>query len=158
MSTRDSAIPALTICPKNGSIRISGNPAVLAGGMAQDQAVAALATLFCSSVDHKNGYEWFTYGGVSFGGEPCGFGLCFHEGRLTQLSFGVSLPGTKLEGGWPTQEAIDEEIAFVRRELARQLDRPFRSGEERFPWGVAWSQFDPKGFQASAGVRYDTHA
>ena len=70
------------------------------------------------------------------------------------VAMGVSLPGAPLEDGWPTQAAIDAEVAFMRRILATALGRKLTGGLARFDWGEAWARFDPKGFMASSGIRY----
>jgi hypothetical protein len=147
-------VPALAIVPNDGSLRIEGCPVVICRNLSREEAAAGLSQFYRSQTDHGNGYEWLVFGGVSFGGRPCGFSLCFHRGRLTQVHWGVSLPNAPQAGGWPTREAIDAEIAFVRGILQQSLGRSFVSGEERFPWGIVWATFDSKGFQASAGVRY----
>ena len=55
-----------------------------------------------------------------------------------------------MEGGWPTRDAIDKEVAFVRDILARGgLIR-------KFGWGEVWSGYDAKSFIASNGLRYRT--
>ena len=149
-----TATAALSINPVDGSVHIAGCPFVLAKGVAKAVAAEQLSQFYRSKIDHRNGYEWMFFQGAAFGAQPCGFGLCFHDGRLTELHFGVSLPDAPLEDGWPTREAIDQEISFVRGELARQCARTFQSGLEHFSWGVVWAQFDEKGGQASAGVRY----
>jgi hypothetical protein len=64
------------------------------------------------------------------------------------------LPNAKLDGGWPTREAINDEIAFVKEVFRDQLKRKFGDNTEQFKWGVAWSGFDSKGFKATAGIRY----
>jgi hypothetical protein len=151
-------LPALSISPDDGSARIAGCALVIAKGLARDVASEQLSRFYRSKIDHRNGYEWLYFHGVSFGAQPCGFGLCFHRGRLIEVHFGVSLPDAKLEEGWPTREASDQEIAFVRAELARQLARTFRTGLEHFSWGLVWSQYDEKGGQASAGLRYASSA
>jgi hypothetical protein len=148
------AAPAFSIGPDDGSVRIGGCSLVLAKGLAREVAAEQLSRFYRSKIDHRNGYEWLFFQGASFGAQPCGFALCFHLGHLTEIHFGVSLPDAKLEGGWPTREAIDREIAFVRRELASQCARTFQSGLEHFSWGIVWSQYDEKGGQATAGLRY----
>lgn len=142
--------------PADGSVRIAGCPLVLAKGLAKAVAAEQLSQFYRSHIDHRNGYEWLFFQGVSFGAYPCGFALCFHRGHFTEMHFGVALPGAKLEGDWPTREAIDQEISFVRGELTRQLAPPFQSGLEHFSWGRVWSQFDEKGGKATAGLRYDS--
>jgi len=66
----------------------------------------------------------------------------------------VSLPGATLEDGWPTQAAIDAEVAFMRRTLGAALGCKLSGGHAHFNWGEAWARFDPKGFMASSGIRY----
>ncbi|WP_129646275.1 hypothetical protein [Peristeroidobacter agariperforans] len=146
---------ALTISSSDGSIRIAGCPLVLAKGLRKDVAVAHLSQFHRSNTDHGYGYEWLYFQGTSFGMQPCALGLCFHLDHLTAMQFGVSLPNAVLEDGWPTRETIDQEISFIRKQLAKQLGRTFESGQERFSWGVVWSLFDAKGVQASAGLRYE---
>jgi hypothetical protein len=156
MNTSASAplFPALVIDPTNGSVCIDGCTLVIAAGLTKAMAAAGLSQFYHSNTDHKNGYEWLMFRGVRLGGRPAGFSLCFYLGKLTEIGLGASLPNAKSEGSWPTREAIDEEVAFMREELRHQLDRPFRSGQERFPWGVVWAEFDPTGFIASTGLRY----
>jgi hypothetical protein len=142
---------ALIIDPINGSVCIHGCTLVIAADLPKATAAAGLSQFYHRNTDHKNGYEWLMFRGVTFGGQPAGFSLCFYLSKLTEVSFGASLPNAKSEGGWPTREAIDEEVAFVHEELRCQLMRPFQSGPERFPWGVAWAEFDAKGFTPARG-------
>ncbi|AYG57823.1 hypothetical protein CCGE525_02610 [Rhizobium jaguaris] len=106
------------------------------------------------SRDLKNGYEWLQLRGLAFGKHPAGLSLCFHHGKLISSDWGVSLPGAPMEGGWPTQQAIDQEIAFVRRILTALFQTELTTGALEFSWGTVWSKFDPKGFLASHGIRY----
>jgi hypothetical protein len=101
------------------------------------------------SNDHGNGYAWLHLGGLTFGGPPAFLSLCFHNRRLTEASWAVQLAGATAEGGWPTREAIDDELAFVREALKTM---GLRTG--RTTWGEVWSTFDPKGFLAANGLRY----
>lgn len=149
-------MPSLSISAKDGSIHIEECALVITKGLVRDVAADKLSQFYVSNIDHKNGYEWLRFNGVSYGGQPCGFSLCFLHGEMAIMNFGVSLPNMKLEDGWPTRETIDQEISFVRKEMAKQLGRTFQYGPERFSWGVAWSSFDAKGVCASAGLRYET--
>jgi hypothetical protein len=105
-------------------------------------------------MDHHNGYVWDMFRGLKFIGYPCGIAVCFHFDRLTEIHFGVSLPGAGLENGWPTREAIDQEVEFVRSTLSDVFSVSFESGSQRFKWGEVWSMFDQRGFMASSGIRY----
>lgn len=109
-----------------------------------------VAQLVKSSRDHGNGFEWLYLTGLTFGGQPASVGLCFHLGRLEEASWSVQLPDAPMDGGWPTREAIDREVAFVRDALARA------GLNAKFDWGEVWSSFDSKGFIASNGLRYRT--
>ena len=140
--------------PSNGSATISALPLRLGKGLSRQEAAAALSSLLRMTRDHGNGSEWLSFHGVTFGNQPCGFALLFRHGSLTEIHFSVMLPGAEMEGGWPTRAAIDAELAFVRKELGSQLKASIGERESKFSWGVAWSMFDPKGFQASSGVRY----
>ena len=114
-----------------------------------------IAQLLQGSRDHGNGYEWLYLSGLTFGRRPASAGLCFHAGRLEQASWNVQLVDAPMESGWPTREAIDEEIAFVRGILARG-GLNIGDNPKKFHWGEAWSSFDAKGFLASNGLRYRT--
>ncbi|MBM3927437.1 MAG: hypothetical protein FJ335_03115 [Sphingomonadales bacterium] len=103
-----------------------------------------------SSRDHGNGFQWLYLARLTFGGQPASVGLCFRVERLERASWAVQLPDAPMEGGWPTREAIDSEVAFVRDALARE------GLNANFNWGEIWSSFDAKGFIASNGLRYRT--
>lgn len=147
-------LPALSIAPDDGVIRIQGLDQVIRPGLAKAVAMAAFAALYRAHIDYRNGYEWLAFHRVGFGGRPCGFSLCFHLGLLEQLHFGVSILGMKSPQGWPDRDASEREIVLVRGELRRQLQRDFRSGHEQFSWGAVWSVFDEKSYQASSGLHY----
>ena len=104
---------------------------------------------------HESGYAWLYLRGVTFGGQPASMGLCFHDGRLEQVSWSVQLPNASMQGDWPSREAIEEEISFVRGVLAGE-GMDIQNGAIEFPWGEVWSGFDAKGFLASNGLRYRT--
>lgn len=139
----------LSIDRDTGSIRI-GDVVLLESNQTKDLIEPKVATLLAGSRDHGNGYEWLDLRGLSFGGQPARLSLCFHDGRLEQASWGVRLTDAPMEGGWPTREAIDSELSFVRETLARDME--IYPG--RMPWGEVWSSFDAKGFMAANGLRY----
>lgn len=132
-------------CIRIGDVRLEP-------GQAKGEIEPRVAPLVGGSRDHGNGYEWLELRGLSFGGEAAALSLCFHDGRFEEASWSVQLPDAP--EGWPTREAIDAEIAFVRRILASQLDFDPAREEMRFAWGEVWSSLDPKGFLASNGLRY----
>lgn len=123
-------------------------------GMEQTNVERMLSAFHKDRTDHGNGYSWSQCKGLTLGAMPCGLSLGFRTGTLAEIHFGVVLPDVKLEGGWLTRKAIDQEIAFVRKILRDQLGRDFGDRPENFTWGIAWSGFDPKGFTATAGIRY----
>jgi hypothetical protein len=140
---------AIAIDPDTGDIRI-GDSVVLTPRQAFATIEAVVANWLTGSSDMGNGYAWLHLKGLTFGGHDAGLALCFHDGRFEQASWNVDLSGATQEEGWPTREAIDEEIAFVRRILA--ADMGLKTGG--MPWGEIWSSFDAKGFLASNGLRY----
>lgn len=144
----------IVINSSNGSLKLLDLGLVIRKGMERASVEAMLSQFPKSVVDHGNGYSWSSFNGLTFGSMPCGISLCFHHGALTEVHLGVVLPNRKFEHEWPTREASDQEIAFVRKVFHDQLKRRFRNKVEHFPWGVAWSMFDEKGFCASSGIRY----
>lgn len=132
-----------------GSIRI-GDAILLEPRQRIAAIESKIAGWLIGSRDMGNGYAWLSLNGLSFGGEPAGLALCFHDGRFEQASWNVDIPGATLDDGWPTREAIDAEIAFVRRVLADGMG--LRPGKTL--WGELWCDFDAKGFLASNGLRY----
>ena len=147
-------LPMFSFSPVDGSVQIEGCPTIINKGLSKDLAASSFSKFYRTSIDHRNGYEWLAFQGVSFGGHPCSFSLGFYMGQLEQIHFGVALPDANIERGWPTRETIDAEITFVRKILANTFARSFSSGQELFGWGGVWSVFDAKGIQASSGVRY----
>ena len=147
-------LAAIAFEPQDGSLRIEGCASALSAGMSKDQVLKDLSQFYQSGVDHKNGYEWLSFQGLSLSGYRCGLSVCFHANRLTEIHWGIALPDEALEGGWPTRESIEAEIQTMRQLLATEFGRTFRTGQERFPWGLVWCDFDAKGFHASSGIRY----
>ena len=121
----------------------------------KSEVEAQVLELVNGSRDHGNGYEWLYLAGLTFGDQPASLGLCFHGGRLKEVSWNVQLPNAPMVRDWPTREAIDEEVSFVRTFLAQEGLR-IGDSPNRFGWGEAWSSFDAKGFIASNGLRYRT--
>lgn len=144
---------AFSIEPEGGAIRL-GQCVRLTAFQRRRQVAPLVASWQIGERDFGNGYAWIDLGGLAFGGQPANVSLCFAFGRLEQASWGVRLPDAAPDGGWPTPEAIDEEIAFVRAELARQLGLASIGADSTFGWGVVWSLFDPKAGLASHGLRY----
>ncbi len=117
--------------------------------------IEALASQWLGgSRDLQNGYEWLKLRDLTFGKQLAGLSLCLHERKLVSAHWGVSLPGAVTEEGWPTRQAINQEIKFVRRILVAMFQTELTDGGLVFPWGTVWSRFDPKGFCASHGVSY----
>jgi hypothetical protein len=152
---RQAMAPSFTLNPSDGSARVAGFPLVLRKGLFRGEVASALSPLFRTANDFGNGYEWLSFHNVTFGGHPCGFALCFQRGQLTEVHFSVILPNAEMQDGWPTRQAIEAELAFVRKELHSQLGTEVGEHATRFPWGTVWSMFDPKAFQARSGLRYD---
>lgn len=144
--------PPFSIAPQDGSMLVGD--VRLGGGQSRSRVERAVSALVKGAVDHGNGYAWLYLGALSFAGYDAGLSLCFHQGRLSQASWSVSLPKAESEAGRPTREAIEEEIGFVRAALARDIGLPPGESGMRFDWGEVWSEFDPKGFLASNGLRY----
>jgi hypothetical protein len=124
----------------------------LSAGQSRRDVERLLAAQVKGGRDFGNGYAWLDLEGLSFGGQPAWLSLCFHHGRLSEASWSVALPGAP--EGWPTREAIDEEVEFVRAVLAQEIGFAPSGDSMTFPWGEVWSLFDPKGDLAANGLRY----
>ncbi len=142
----------------DGRIQLGNLPALIGPTLSLDEARVAFAPLVRGERDVGTGYHWLSLHRLSLGGAPAGISLCFHGQRLDMVTMSIDLPGATLEDGWPTQAAIDAEVAFMRRTLGAALGRTFSGGHARFGWGEAWARFDPKGFMASSGIRYSPRA
>lgn len=153
-SKRLASFVPMNFNPVNGSIQLGTLPNLICPTLSLDEARIAFATLMHGKRDVGTGYHWLGLHRLSLGGAPAGISLCFHGQQLDMVTMGVDLPGAALEDGWPTQAAIDAEVAFMRRTLGAALRRKLAGGHARFDWGEAWARFDPKGFMASSGIRY----
>lgn len=137
-----------TIDPQTGSLGVG--EVRLLPLQSKFEIETQVARLVSGSRDHGSGFEWLYLTGLTFGGQAASVGLCFHSGRLERVSWNVQLPDAPMESGWPTREAIDKEVAFVRDTLAHNGLNAMLS------WGEVWSNFDAKGFTANNGLRYHT--
>ncbi|WP_428313055.1 hypothetical protein [Hydrocarboniphaga sp.] len=140
----------------DGSIQIHGSALKLGAGVSRVAAVAALGRHYSGNRELKDGGEWVYLQGLSFDGADSGMSLYFEHGALLEVNWSVILPDAELDGGWPSQEAIDQEIAFVRAALGKLKKRGSFSGRERYAWGEVWCEFDAQAFSASSGLRYRT--
>lgn len=140
---------AFSIDPATGAVRI-GDAGLLTPNQSKVAVEPGITRFLTRSRDLGNGYEWLTLGGLSFGGQPATLSLCFHNDRFEQASWSVQLPDAPMAGGWPTREAIDAELSFVRKVLTK--DMGLHVGKTA--WGEVWSHFDAKGFLAGNGLRY----
>lgn len=143
---------AILIDPRTGIVSV-GDVMQIMPFETQSEIAPRVAEWLQRSRDHGNGYAWLTLTGLEFGGRSAVLRLGFHDERLAQFDWSVSLSDAPLEGEMPAREAIDNEIAFVRNTLGRQ-GIALRVGQARMPWGEVWSMFDAKGGFASNGVRY----
>jgi hypothetical protein len=141
--------PEISIDRDTGSIRI-GDVALMKPHQLKGAVEPQVANLLAGSRDQGNGYEWLNLRGLTFGGQPASLSICFHDDRFEQASWSVVLTDVPTEADWPTRDAIDSELSFVREALARDMD--IHTGQ--MPWGEVWSHFDAKGFMAANGLRY----
>jgi hypothetical protein len=148
------ALPEITIDRNTGAVCVASIEVRIVDGMARDAVVSQLSGFYRGNTDHRNGYEWLSFGDMAIKDMPAGISLCLFEGRLEHVSFGVSLPDMQFEQNWPTRESSQREVSFMREFLREQLGRKCVRGGIAMPWGEAWSSFDEKGFCASSGLRY----
>ena len=134
-----------------GSLRI-GDIGRLTSGQSKADVLVQLEPFVRGERDHRNGYVWLRLDGLTFGGRPAFLALCFHNDRLTEVGWSAKLPG--VADGWPNRKEIDEEVAFVRKTLVTQIGFKTSRSAMKFRWGEVWSSYDPRGGQASNGLRY----
>ncbi len=139
---------AFSIDPGTGAILLADH-GVLSPQGRKEVILAEISDLVSHGRDHANGYEWLHLEGLSFGGESATLAICFLNERLEEASWSVQIKGAPMEGGWPTKEAIDSEVSFVRKTLAKD---GISIGPHE--WGEVWSYFDARGFLAANGLRY----
>ncbi len=144
----------ITIDPATGFVTVVGTAATIRPGEGREAVAAALAPFLRTTQDHRNGHEWLRFRGLAFGGRPAALSVCFHHGKARELAWSVDLRDDPGEASWPSPGEIEAEVAFVLAVLRERLARPFRNGEERFAWGVAWSMYDRRGDTAGSGLRY----
>lgn len=148
--------PALTIDPATGALALEGLIR-LDPWIRKRRAAAVLGPFIRAAQDMGTGYSWLYTSGFSFGGRPCSLDLCFQARltgrRLESAHIGVDFRTDPSPGQWASREEMEAEIAFMRAELRRQLGRSFE-GDEEFPWGGMWCNYDPRSDTAGSGVRY----
>ena len=147
---------ALTIDPATGALELAGLTR-LAPWSGKRAARAALAPFIRAEQDMGTGYRWLYLEGFSFGGRPCWLDLCFQRRlfgwRLESAHIKVDFRTDPAPGQWASREEMEAELVFMRAELCRQLGRTF-DADEKFPWGGAWCNYDPRSDTAGSGVRY----
>jgi hypothetical protein len=150
MSTRRSR--SITINPENGNVLVEDFALTVFRGAMIESVRRELAALIYAESDMQTGYVWVRLQSVSFGNQPAAMSLCFFEDKLQMVTLGIALPDDDVDGNWPTEVTSWRHVAFMRKELERQLLCSL--DQQNFSWGSAWSNFDIKGFRASAGICY----
>jgi hypothetical protein len=141
--------PAITICSETGKVHI-GDAVVLESYQKRTQIEPLVAEWLSGERDHGNGYAWLYLRKLTFGGQPATLSICFHDGQFEAADWSVQLPDAPMKTGWPTREAINNELAFVRATLLKEMS--ISPGQQT--WGEVWSDFDQKAFMAGNGLRY----
>jgi hypothetical protein len=143
---------------ETGSIRIGPFIPAISVDLSQQSFESIYREAISDSRDMNTGYVWVSLGNdqnqLSLEGASAGISLCFFEGRLASVSFGVALPTDELESNWPTLETSLRQVEFLRKSLGKKLGRKIPRSGASFSWGDVWASFDEKGFCAGAGMRY----
>lgn len=145
---------SLTISRVDGTISIDSIDYAIGKGTSKSVVESEFARLNKSHIEHGNGYEWITLGGISFGGIPSCLSLCFFLDAVQQVQIGVSILDVECADNWATRASSEREVEAVCRELGKQLDCDFSSGQVTFSWGTVWSVFDERSCHPSSGLRY----
>ena len=103
----------------------------------------------------RNGYVWHDVGGVSLAGEPCIVQICAFLGSIERINFAlIGKRSARLPGA--DQAEAHRQIDVARAGLRTLLKRPFETGTETFPWGVAYAVYDDRsGGVPQVGVWFD---
>jgi hypothetical protein len=152
---------AVTFHAADGTIGIAGLATVIGPGLRTDSLPAELAALVGRRLDHGNGWIWHYLEGLALVGQRCTLGLGSFHGHVVHVDWSLTIAGEDYSGGWPSQAAIDREIALGIEFLAGV----FGPGPHRDPgggpgyrkdlaWGSAWCGWDAKGGACSTGLRY----
>jgi len=139
---------------EGGTCQIAGFELVICDRLAKADAINALGNFITSNRDYGNGYEWLYLHQVSFDGQTACLSLCFLNSELEMLLISVSLPDDTELDNWPTEETSIRHVAFMRKAFEKQLACSMKPGHRTFAWGSVWSNFDIRGYCATAGIRY----
>lgn len=142
----------VTIDPKSGAVQIESFSLNLVKGIFIDTVKTELSKIIQTENDMQTGYRWIHLKSLTFGNQPAGLSLCFLNEKLNMITIEVTLPDDESDQNWPTEATSQRQVEFMRKELEQQLS--CKLGEQNFPWGSAWANFDSKGFMASAGIHY----
>lgn len=140
------------INPKVGAFEIEGFALTLVKGTLIDSVKMELSEIIQNENDMLTGYRWVHLKSLKFGNQPASLSLCFLNGKLDMVTIGIALPDDEEDQNWPTEATSQRQVAFMRKELERQLSCNLE--KQNFSWGSAWANFDIKGFMASAGVHF----
>lgn len=145
----------LTINKTDGSLSIKNFPIVIKKNTTKEDIAKILTLLYRSTIDYKNGKEWLFFEEIEFSDCPCNLGFYFIDGLLKQVKISLTPPHVnRTQGGWSSDESIDEAVLISLIELRIQLSRPFKEGKETFEWGDVWSIPDYKRSEMDAGIKY----
>ena len=143
----------MSIDPKTGAILI-GDTVRLTPYQSISSIQPLVVPWLTQAEDHSNGHETLSLRDLEFGGHPAGLGLSFHKGHLAGAQWSVMLPDALMESGWPTREAIDAEVAFMRIALAKAMGKSQPQQRIIRRWGELSSVFDERAFIALSRLRY----
>ncbi len=140
---------AIYIDPKDGKIQIGENVTISAEMLLSD-SLNSLARFTTSKRDMRTGYIWLDVKELTFGGVPAALSLCFFDGRLQAVGWGMRMEGVPADGNWPSRAESDAEVAFITSELQRQGHSLGMT-----PWGKIYAGYDEKSGCAQSGLRFN---
>jgi hypothetical protein len=141
--------PEVAIDPHTGILAV-GSVAIFCPRRPLPNRTEALHLL--APRDMRTGYVWHDYEGATFGGRPCVLRVCVFQGDGVQR---IKIDPFLGVPHWVNEMDTSRRVAIGRFILSNLLERPFETGTEHFPWGVAYSAYDDKSGAASIGLRYD---
>lgn len=145
----------LKINKTDGSLTIKNFPIVIKKDLTKEDASKILTPIYRSTIDYKNGKEWLFFEEIEFSECPCNLGLYFVDGLLKQIRISITPPDVnRTQGGWSSDESINQAVLLTLIELRIQLAKPFKEGKEIFEWGEIWCIPDLKRSEMDAGIKY----